>query len=88
MKRVPFAAVLLLASCRPLAVAPEAGPADASLADATTATVVYLRLVEAGCLAEDDAGATAIEQEVTIGDPWLVCMMGGGSVQACHAPCE
>jgi hypothetical protein len=55
------------------------------------ATAVYNELVDAGCMAPDDGGATAVAQELALGDaadPWLTCLFGGGTVASCNVPCS
>ncbi len=57
-----------------------------------TPTSVYLDLVEAGCLAPDDAGPSSIAEEEALGAdagfPWLDCLFDGGTVASCNVPCD
>jgi hypothetical protein len=60
-----------------------------------TAQDVYVALVDAGCLAPDDAGASAVGKEHDRADSpaWLNCLFGGGVVDkakiaACAVPCK
>lgn len=56
-----------------------------------TAESVYLALVEAGCLAPDEAGPSDIAQESALGDagfPWLSCLFDGGTISTCNVPCD
>lgn len=57
-----------------------------------TAATVYMELVEAGCLAPDDAGPSNISQEQALGPdagfPWLDCLFDGGTVAGCGVPCD
>ena len=49
-------------------------------------------LVEAGCLAPDDAGndyASVYEEHVSDAEPsWLACLYAGGTVKTCAVPCN
>lgn len=57
----------------------------------SSATRVWNELLEAGCVAPDDAGPRAIADEYALkddADAWLACMWDGGTVAACRAPCK
>lgn len=73
------AALLLLAACRP-AASTVPGPADVA---------VYSALVDAGCMSPSDGGPAAVAEEhaSTVQPQWLLCLYGGGTVQACDVPC-
>jgi hypothetical protein len=51
---------------------------------------IYAELVEAGCLAPDDAGAgvlAVVDLEFSdAAPPWITCLAAGGSVGSCN-PC-
>ena len=66
------------------------GMAFCTPASDPTASSVYTRLVEAGCLAPSADGVTSIAQEHAMSDPpgWLVCLYDGGTVQGCATPCQ
>jgi hypothetical protein len=55
-----------------------------------TPEIVYGELVNAGCLAPDDGGVTAVAQERALPDapPWILCLFDGGTVAACQVPCD
>jgi hypothetical protein len=56
----------------------------------TSASVVYARLVEGGCLAATPDGEQSVADEhgADGGAPWLDCMFKGGTVAACGVPCQ
>jgi hypothetical protein len=50
---------------------------------------VYDSLVEAGCLAAGQGVMNdLVAQEQTGHSPWIDCMLDGGSILGCNAPCE
>lgn len=81
MKTVLWLAVTALVACK--APAPSPPPAE------DPSIHVWQSLVEAGCASDDPGGPDAIAEElVEVGDPWILCMLDGGSVTACGAPCD
>ena len=86
MKRLLALIALLVgggfaASCqRSPAPAPAPPPPD-------PAAHVWAALVEAGCAEDTPEGPDAIAQEAQLGTAWTVCMLDGGSLSACGAPC-
>ncbi len=54
------------------------------------AQVVYQALVDAGCIAQSDSGASdvALEEASDAAPEWFTCMWNGGSVADCGAPCS
>jgi hypothetical protein len=65
-------------------------PSNLGCTPATSPDTVYGQLLEAGCLAASSDGVTSIAQEHTAADhpQWLDCMFDGGTVLACHVPCD
>jgi hypothetical protein len=57
---------------------------------ATPPGTIYLELVDAGCLAPSGDGPEAIAQATaqTPRSAWLDCLTAGGTVGACHVPCD
>ena len=76
MARLLIAAALLLVAC------PKPAP--------VTPSSIYAELVEAGCLASDDAGLAAVQQESQLdaAPAWFLCLQSGGTVTGCDVPCE
>lgn len=54
-----------------------------------TAQQVWLDLVNAGCVMDDDAGVFALEHDSNRPDEpvWMKCMFAGGTVKSCGVPC-
>jgi hypothetical protein len=88
VRAIAAAAVLAIAAggvggaCRASSPAPSS-PAPSS------ATDVYYRLTDGGCLSADDAalGFVAAEIASPTAPGWIMCMVDGGSVAGCGAPC-
>lgn len=84
MKRVIILIAALSTACppKPAPPPPSSGP---------TAESVYEALVAANCLAPDDGGAAAVDQEHALPtqEVWLACMyVEGGTVTSCAVPCD
>jgi hypothetical protein len=86
-----FAALALGAcdACTPAPAPPDAAPPSTG----PTVEMVYGELVDAGCIAYDDAGdgLTAIAVEHASHDtPWLECLFldAAATVVSCAAPCK
>jgi hypothetical protein len=87
VKTLALLAAICVAACTP-ASTPDAGPPPEP-----PATVIYGELVEAGCLAYDDAGdgLNAITTEHASHDtPWLECLFleAGATISSCAVPCK
>ena len=77
-------ALSLAATCKP-SPAPPPAPAP------SPAVRIYDEFVEAGCIAQDDAGVQAIADEyASYGDAeaWIACLWDGGDIAVCQAPCD
>lgn len=70
-------------ACRTVPPAPTPTLTTTSL----TSDQVADELFDAGCIGPDASAALADELK-TVGDPWLVCLFEGGTIQVCAAPCS
>lgn len=73
--------------CTPTPPVPPAPPVTEAAPPETPYERVYNALVDAGCIGVDINGPQAIEDEAQFGDPWLVCLLEGGTVPGCNTPC-
>lgn len=55
-----------------------------------SAPSVYNELVEAGCIAPDDASYAAVQEglQSDAQPPWFACLADGGTVAGCSVPCD
>ena len=80
MKRALLITLLLGAACK--TNTPPPPPSQAQ--------VVFQKLVDAGCIADSDSGASdvALEEASDAAPAWFTCVWNGGSVASCNAPCS